>query len=71
MRLSLKWLDDCGISHTGARFTRHPCKEKRLWEVCHVESASDDCGDLPCYHPLHRLVVVHSYPVLALIQWKT
>jgi hypothetical protein len=35
-----------------------------------VESASDACGDLPHHHPQHRLVVVHCYPVLALIQWE-
>lgn len=43
---------------------------KRLWEVCHVESASDDGGDLLCHHPLLRLVVVRSYLVLVLTQWK-
>jgi len=36
-----------------------------------VESASDAYDDLPYDHPQHRLVVVHCYPVLALIQGKS
>jgi hypothetical protein len=37
----------------------------------HVESLPDARGGLPDYHPLHRLVVYHCSPVLALIQLVT
>ena len=38
---------------------------------CHVESLSVARGDLPDYHPQHRLVVYHCATVLALIQLMT
>jgi hypothetical protein len=38
---------------------------------CHVASLPDARGCLPDYHPLHRLVVYRSSPVLALIQLVT
>ena len=38
---------------------------------CHVESLSGARGDLPDYHPQHRLVVYHCAPVLALIRLVT
>ena len=36
---------------------------------CHVESLSGARGDLPDYHPQHRLVVYHCAPALVLIRW--